>query len=128
MVGDEATLLYGVPGVSSVPSVVEFPRVAAVDIDELVSFRTGGEAPSGCRALSSEMAFRVRWASGLAGKRDTGRKLSLLLGEASVKLEAGCILRLQVVQSFRRMQNPIVDGKSSSSKVDSGRLPICRFG
>jgi hypothetical protein len=111
VVGDEATLLYGVPGVSSVPSVAEVTRVAAVDIDELVSFRTGGEAPSGCRTWSSEMAFKARWwVSGLAGKRDTGRKSSVLLGEASVKLETGCILRLPVVQNLKRMQNPIIDG------------------
>jgi hypothetical protein len=45
-VGDEATLLYGESGGSSVTRVAEVTAVAAVDIDELVSFLAGGEVPS----------------------------------------------------------------------------------
>ena len=91
-VGDEATLLglYGVPGVSSVARVSELVRVAVVDTDELVSLREGGD-PSDCRTWFSWMPVSgTAWFLGLsAGRREAGRESSVLLGSASVKVEAG---------------------------------------
>jgi hypothetical protein len=78
--------------VSSVARVAAVKTVAAVDIDELVSLRTGGEVPSDCETWSWGMALGWTCFSGLADKCDTGRGWSLSLGGASAKLGAGCIL------------------------------------
>jgi hypothetical protein len=66
-VGDEATLLYGESGVSSVTRVAAVTAVAAVDIDELVSFRAGGEVPSD-ETWFSGIVFEPAWFWGLGGR------------------------------------------------------------
>jgi hypothetical protein len=91
--------------------VAEVMAVAAVDIDELVSFRTGGEAPSGCKPCSSCVVFVAVRLSGLGEmRRCTERGSSLLLGDAPANLMVECILWLARAEiSTQMQQNPMVD-------------------
>ena len=81
--GDESTL-YEVPAVMMVDSVVVVPWV---EVDEVVSFLKGGEADGVCSSGGSS-----------SGSGDMGRgrfwleRASSVLGKASRRLGAGCIL------------------------------------
>jgi hypothetical protein len=69
-----------------VARVAAVKTVAAVDIDELVSLRIGGEVPSGGGTWSSGMLFGWAWFSGLVDSCGTGRGWPLSWGGASAKL------------------------------------------
>ena len=56
----ETSTLYGVATVSVEARIARVAIVAGVAIDELVSFRTGGKALSGCRIWRSGFVFPAR--------------------------------------------------------------------
>lgn len=114
----EASTLYGVAAVSVETRVARVAMVAVVDVDELVSFRTGGEALSGWRTWCSGVVFPARWwpwCSGLADRCCTGRGSSLLMGGASDKLGAGCILCSALTYKQMR-RNPMIDGNPAANQ------------